>query len=245
MVLPAIFRSHQEWWRNIRARLPGDLRDNLRSDHCPIDTKGPLLDIKTEHFDRIFIFKSNAEFIRQSDLRWVGPRGLETVETRRAALAGAWVCEPAATETGIHPGSIRQRFSRDSQRLVRRGFAEEASMGNQAAKKSQRHCRSEQSFPERKLHRHTIALLIRNVRCKVIFKQSMIFVFTNIFTFTRRNDRWNAPETAGKQEHGWRALPKRRIRYGYKEITDRLQISQKRLARPPPVVFFCAHVFTK
>jgi hypothetical protein len=150
VVLSASCGSHQKWWRSIRARIPRGLRGDLRSDSYPIDTESALLDINAQHFDRIVIFKGNAEVVRRADFHVLGQHGVGTVEAQRFALAGrpsedgaenrdgriAQVFEPATTETGSCATSTHDRFARDNQRLARRGLAIESLWDNQAADKS-------------------------------------------------------------------------------------------------------------
>ena len=149
MVLSANGGSHQKWRRNIRARISPGLRGNLRSNHYSIDTERALLDINAGHLDRIFIFESNAEFVRQTNLHWLSQDGIGSVEAQRVGLVGrpGEDCEPAPAETGCCSTSTRYSFARDNQRFARRGLATGSFLGNQAAEKSQEkswcYCRSE------------------------------------------------------------------------------------------------------
>ena len=89
------------------------LRGNPRSKLYPIDLRDALLDSNAQHFDRIVIFKSNVEFIRETDLHLLAPYGIGTItETRRCPI-GRHYC-PA-----------------------RRGFATGRLPSNKAAQKSQ------------------------------------------------------------------------------------------------------------
>lgn len=61
--------SHQKGRRNTYARTLRSLAGDSGPDPYLIDTESALLNINAQHFDRIVIFKGNAKFLGEADVR--------------------------------------------------------------------------------------------------------------------------------------------------------------------------------